>query len=425
MRTFLATAWATSARLPVLCIALATFVWTIPLQWIDLWTRHQINGDVALYESYAGLIALGDIPYRDFAIEYPPGAAGLFWATWWIPGDYFTAFSALMLVSLCLCILGAICSARHLGFSPRRQAVIGCVIACTPLLLGSLVQARFDLAIAAILSWMFYAALTERWKWMWSLAAVGILIKLIPLALIPLLVVWQLRRRDLRSALIGAGSAISVAILAVVPFILLSPSGMWYMINYNARRPPQLETVIATVMLVAHTVANTPVEILGSFGSVNVVGTGPELAAKALFAVLVVLTLGCALQAARLLRTATATHAPDILVCAGAASVIGFTLTGKSLSPQYMVWLLPLTFLIAGRRGIVAIGCAIAAQILTQTYFPIHYWGLVNAHSREITLLAARNLILIVLLVVCWPRANRVAGAGLLAPPDTAQPTST
>ena len=116
---------------------------------------------------------------------------------------------------------------------------------------------------------------------------------------------------------------------------------------------------------------------------------------------------------------------PDILVCAGAASVIGFTLTGKSLSPQYMVWLLPLTFLIAGRRGIVAIGCAIAAQILTQTYFPIHYWGLVNAHSREITLLAARNLILIVLLVVCWPRANRVAGAGLLAPPDTAQPTST
>jgi hypothetical protein len=394
------------------------------LQWIDLWTRHQINGDVALYDSYAGLIALGDIPYRDFAIEYPPGAAGLFWATWWIPGDYLTAFSALMLVSLCICILGAICSARHLGYSPRRQALIGCVIACTPLLLGSLVQARFDLVVAAILSWMFYAALTGRWKSMWGLVAIGILIKLIPIALIPLLVVWQARRRDLRSALIGAGSALSIAVLAALPFLVMSPSGVWYMINYNARRPPQLETAIATVMLVAHSVANTPIEILGSFGSVNVAGTGPELAAKILFGVLVLVTLGCALQAARLLRTATAAHAADILVCAGAASVIGFMLTGKSLSPQYMVWLLPLTFLIAGRRGIVAIGCAVTAEILTQTYFPIHYWDLVNAHPREIALLTARNLVLIVLLVVCWPRAARAAETALVTPPIVTQPTS-
>lgn len=321
--------------LPASLLALAIVVWTVPLQFVSLWTTHQINPDVHLYLKYGRAIAQGAVPYRDVRIEYPPGATGIFAAVWWIPGNYVVGFSALMLACLCVCILGVIATARALGYSPVRQALAGGVIALSPLLLGSLIQARFDLAVAAIVAWMLYAAVTGRWKLMWALLAAGVLIKLIPIALLPLLVVWQAHRVDWRSALRGAGASILLVALVIVPFAVISPSGTWYFIAYNLRRPPQLESMAASAYLAVHAVTGLHVAVVNNYGSFGLSGRGPAIVATALTVGLVVLVLLCAAWCARLLSKSYPTRDVEILIAGAATTMVALTVTGKVLSPVH------------------------------------------------------------------------------------------
>jgi len=392
--------------LPAGLLALAILVWTIPLQRAGIWVHHQINPDVNLYFDYARAMAHGAVPYRDIHIEYPPGATGIFYLAWWLPGTYVDAFSGLMLACLCVCLLGVVATARALDYSPARQAVAGGVIALSPLLLGSLVQARFDLAVAAVIAWMMFAAVTERWKLMWTLLAVGVVIKLVPIALLPLLAIWQAHRVGWRPAARGASAAVVLVALVFVPFAIITPSGTWYFMAYNLRRPPQIESMAASAFLAMHTIAGTYVHVVHNYGSLGLSGRGPALFGVALTIALVVLVVVCAAWCAHLLARSHPRRDVEILVAGAAATMVALTVTGKVLSPQYMIWLLPVAVLVPGRYGRAALATMVAAMLLTQTFFPLNYWDLVGLHPHEIALLAVRNLTLIGLLVLCWPRTS-------------------
>ena len=97
---------------------------------------------------------------------------------------------------------------------------------------------------------------------------------------------------------------------------------------------------------------------------------------------------------------------PARLARYAAAGVVAFVALGKVLSPQFLIWLLPLVPLVAGRRGLA--GCALlaAACLLTRGWFPDRYWSLVfDFDERASWLLLGRDLLLLALLAtVAWPR---------------------
>ncbi len=91
--------------------------------------------DWPTYEQYGdAIVHHGLVPYRDFAVEYPPGALPAFL----LPtafGDYATAFAWSMAAA-------ASRSSRVLAFLRREAAYYA---ALAPLLVGSLILSRFDL----------------------------------------------------------------------------------------------------------------------------------------------------------------------------------------------------------------------------------------------------------------------------------------
>jgi len=102
--------------LPWAVAALAIVVWLVPLQ-LGVWGNHVIT-DIPVYQEAWQHMADGQVPYRDFTLEYPPFAAGLFWLAGTIPGIYAAVFSGLMLACLIATAVAAVAIARVLGMPP-------------------------------------------------------------------------------------------------------------------------------------------------------------------------------------------------------------------------------------------------------------------------------------------------------------------
>ena len=346
---------------------------------LDFWSRGALV-DWPTYQRYGDAILIhGLVPYRDFAVEYPPGAL----AVMILPaafGNYADAFAWEMAV--CGLVLVAVVAAV------RREAAF--YVALAPVLAGSLILSRFDLWPALLAVAALAVFLRERHGLGWGLLGAAVAAKLWPLVLVPLALVWSYRAGRARAAF--AGLAVGAAVF--VPFAVVAPRGLWDSVSGQASRPLQIESLGASLF----TTFGHP-SVIGSHGSQNVAGHG---GIAALFALLQVATL-VALWIAFARGPATG----DRLVRYSAAAVCAFIAFGKVLSPQFLLWLIPLVPLVRGRRGLAATGLLTAALVLTQVWFPRRYWDYVNAfHNADVVL--ARNLALVGLLVVlAWP--DRVA----------------
>lgn len=397
--------------LPWLVLVLAAVVWLVPLQLVGFYDEGGIT-DVPTYEEAYERIDDGQVPYADFALEYPPLAAGLFWLAGALPGSYEAAFSALMLVCLCATALGVLALARTLGLDPRRQALAGAAVAVCPLLLGNLVETRFDLALAALLVWTLWAAAAGRFRLAWGLLAAATLLKLVPLALVPALMIYQRHRAGARAAWAGLAASLAVVAGVLLPFVAASPAGTWDLVEYHLDRPLQIESTGGAYLLGLHALADIPITVENSFGSQGLDGTGPAVIAGISTAVMVALLAAVAWTLWIGLRRARPPGDARLFVAAAAATLVVLLVAGKVLSPQFLVWLLPVAFLVAGRYGPATFAIAAGAMLLTLAYFPDRYWDLVALEPFPIALLVLRDTALIALLAACWPRPS-IAGQPL------------
>jgi hypothetical protein len=132
-----------------------------------------------------------------------------------------------------------------------------------------------------------------------------------------------------------------------------------------------------------------------SHGSQNLAGTGPDvlavaqtiLQAAALFAVWILFARGRA--------------GAERLLLASAAALVAFVALGKVLSPQFLLWLIPIVPLVRGRRGLVASLLLGTALVLTQLWFPYRYWDLALGFAAFPSwLVLVRDLVLVALLAL-------------------------
>jgi uncharacterized membrane protein len=351
---------------------------------LNFWSRGALV-DWPTYQRYGdAILNHGLVPYRDFALEYPPGALAMFIAPAAF-GNYAAAFAWQM--SVCGVVLVVVVAAI------RREAAF--YVALAPVLAGSLILSRFDLWPALLTVAALAALLRERHRLGWGLLGAAVAAKLWPFVIVPLALVWSYRAGRLSAALVG----LAVAVACFVPFALLAPHGLWDSLSGQASRPLQIESLGASVF----TAFGHP-KVISSHGSQNVAGHD---GVAALFSLLQIATL-----VALWIAFARGQSAGDRLLRYSAAAVCAFIAFGKVLSPQYLLWLIPLVPLVRGRRGLAATGLLTVALVLTQVWFPRRYWDYVYAfHNADAVFL--RDVALVALLVVLlWP--DRVASAPVM-----------
>ncbi len=378
-------------------LAAAALVAAWSLLHVGFYTRSQVS-DLPVYEKYGDWMADGLVPYRDFGVEYPPGALPAFVTPSLLDGrwSYRGVFEAMMLVSALALVGFTALAARSVRAPPFLPLAFG---ALAWLALGSVVLTRYDLYAAAVTAGAVAALVSGRLRLGSGVLGLATAVKVYPVVILPLALVVAWRRGGSRLTAACAGGFVAAVAAVVAPFLVLGPDGVLDAAARQLSRPLQIESLGSSALLAAHQAFGLDITMRSGHGSQNLAGALPDVLAglqsALLAAVLVALWVGFArgpAEAARLLRYSAAT------VCA-------FVALGKVLSPQFLIWLVPLVPLVRGRRGLAASALLLTALVLTQLWFPFRYWRLALGFDELASwLVLARDLVLVALLaVLAWP----------------------
>ena len=377
-------------------VAVALFIGTWALLHVGFY-RHKQVIDTPVYQRYGNEIAHGKVPYRDFQLEYPPGALPVFA----LPGlaqpghgqDVKPGFRRTFETLMWVCGAAALCAMafvlQELGgaiFAPLVFAAVA------PLALGSVILSRFDLWPAVLTALALAALASARFRLGHVLLGLGTAAKFYPAVLLPLAVAYAWKRRGRREALIALALAVGACALVFLPFVILASGGVWHSVDVQLRRPLQVESLGAAFLLAAHHAFGTAVTGETSHGSQNLAGTSAN----------VIGALASGLQACALawiwITFARTRATAAAFVRASAAALCAFVAFGKVLSPQFLIWLIPVVPLVRGRRGLWASALLLAALVLTQVWFPSRYFRLALHFETGLSwVLLARDLVLVAL----------------------------
>jgi uncharacterized membrane protein len=222
----------------------------------------------------------------------------------------------------------------------------------SPLFVGTYLGTRYDLWPTLLLALGMLCLLRDRHRLGWAALGAAFAAKLFPAVMMPIAAVWTLRRAGARELRRSLAVALAVVAAAFGPFVVMAPHGLFESLWNQLSRPLQIETLAASfLMTFGHP------RPIASDGSLNLVGYGTLATASSLVSWLVIVAIWVAFARGEM--------SPDRLVRLSAAAICAFIVFGKVLSPQYMIWLLPLVPLLRGRRGLVATALLGAALLDT------------------------------------------------------------
>jgi len=359
-----------------------------------------ISSDTLTYCAYAIKgVDLGEVAYADFAVEYPPIS---YWAIClprlWsrtpypydhfkneIPAavfhDYRWSFRCTMFVAdaaafaLFVLIAGRI-RPMSLPWAAWGYALVG-------LALAPVVYDRLDVGLSMLLMLWAYAAVrarescTRAFAWdALACAALGLAIgfKWAPIVVTPYFLFGMLDSTGGWKRIFVGGAIITL--VAALPFIAHLPgagSGVWQLLAYHAQRATEIESVYASAMM-ALSAINSDVVVQAELGggSWDLAGPWSERLAQLSIGLLLLGYVALAILA-WLRRRELDRHLG--LQLAGFALL--FTITfSKVLSPQYLIWLLPLMLVLALedlRPYALLVVILVMIAFLTTWIFPFHF----------------------------------------------------
>jgi Glycosyltransferase family 87 len=349
------------------------------------------NTDVTHFPPRADEWVHGKLPYRDVDFEYPPLAVPLIGLPALVKvGSYKLGFG-LIALAFGLALVALCAEAARLSGGDGRRAAFA--MALTPFLAGALVRGYFDLAPMAITLAALVALLRRRTRLGFGLLGLAVMTKGFPLVVAPVALAWLLGRGRRRDAL--EGLAVMAAVIAVlgVAVLAISPKGAWYSIHYQIARPVEIESSPASLLYAWDWIAGRQGQIVGSYGSVNLEHPGGRALGIAFGVLLVAVVALLSYRAARL-------HDQRTLLVASLGAVAAFAAFGKVFSPQYVIWLLPLTALAVGWGDWAIAGLGAAATLLTRIEFPTNFGDLADRRIGIVLTVMERNLAVVVLVTL-------------------------
>ncbi|HET6636143.1 MAG TPA: glycosyltransferase family 87 protein [Streptomyces sp.] len=357
-----------------------------------------VTSDVSvIYHGWFRVLADGTFPVGDVTWQYPPGAALAVLSPGLLPWlGYATAFFVLACVADAVTFVLLLRAGRR---PDRRAAGVWFWVLGLPLL-GPTAYARYDVMVTAV---VVAAALVaaRRPGTAGALTGLGAMLKGWP----ALLLLGAPRGRGSRAMW---GWAAVVAGLLTLAFTVSMPGALGF-VTAQRDRGTEVESLGGLVFHVARQFGWEG-QVGLHYGSIEFLGPGvPQVSSAAL--VLTAVAFGWLLLWRWRAVEWTATTPAD----AAFTAVLLFVTTSRVISPQYMVWLLGLGAVCVGLRAGRMTAPAVlvpAATGLTLLEFPIWFDHVVASDGLGLTLIAARDGLLVAASVLAAVRLWRSTVTG-------------
>ncbi|MGB0562741.1 MAG: glycosyltransferase 87 family protein [Spirulinaceae cyanobacterium] len=414
--------------------------------------RGQWIRDIELYFEYSQQILTGQIPYLDFAAEYPPAAfLAMLPPQLLAQGNlerYRIFFAAENILFMFLGALLILVIAPTFNYHLELQSVLrwvlkwGWVIATIAVILAWLSPLVF--LIVLILSLIigirqttllniqqkqalsaygiYILILSPIWLWRYDFfvvlltlitllglrqfrpvvvgvsLALGILAKLYPIVMLPPIAFSYLIQRNYHALTQFMGAMVITLMMSITPFLWLDAQQFIAFLGYHQERPLQLESLPAGVAILLHQWNGLTVEKVFSHSSEGLVFAGDRV----ILSLLPYLFIGLAClgsywiwrcfsqQHQQTKQVSLTTIAQGCLIMH-----LVFILSNKVFSPQYVLWLLPFVLLLGQRDRIVYL----VICLLTILVYPTFYDRLMESWSVAL-LLNMRNGLMVVWVVL-------------------------
>jgi len=402
-------------------LALQAMVWALLLALFSARIGYGLHdlSDTFYYLGVAVRATHGAWPYVDFPFEYPPLALPFLLLP---PADGTVAaydyWFAMEMVAICLAsaVVVTLVAARVWSGLGRPLAAAA-AFAAAVVMAGAISVNRFDPAVGLVVALSVLALVYRRFTLAAIAVGLGFGVKLVPIVLLPLVLLLAARRKPMMAA---AVAAIVVCALPFLPFLLRSRSAFGGPLGYQASRGLHIESVLATPFLTWKAMWHeAEVAIVPPSGSLVIGAPGTLLLARLspfIVLALLVVTYACIWRARKVLRNDPEWVAPTAL-----AVLLAAMCGNKVLSPQHMLWTLPLVALCLVSRspGHRVTGVVMLVAIaLTQVEFPAMYYDIKALHALPLLIVSGRNLLLLTALIIVLASLWRAAAAAREALPD-------
>jgi hypothetical protein len=389
-------------------VAAAVFFWLLVRALQLSFLGWGTGADPDLYLRYAQQWLSGTA-YAVSRAEYPPGAFPIFLFPLLLggPASYRRMFAIEMAcLDLAACVLVLKCAAMR---AERWPDALGASVLYTLVTaaLYPVLYARFDLVPATLFLAAIYSLHRRRFALSGALLGAGGAVKLWPMALVPIWLAWAARHGGRKRAVTVGITVAAGALLASLPVLPLVRSGALSVFRYYGARGIQLESTWATIALLASRAGLAGARSEFNFGAFQVAGRLPSAFAVISMPVTVVLAL---LPQALAIgwwfrrqqgqqggaRPAPGAPSARSFEYAALGGTIGLLIGGKVLSPQFMLWIAPLLAILAG--GMADICFVLAIGVLTTLVYPYLSPALeqrIPGHDWALLAVACRNLILV------------------------------
>ena len=377
-----------------------------------------VVGDVFYY--HRKINALFTVGLDRTLYEYPTPVVWILWlpygASFGSRVGYLVAFVVFMLA-----LDAVFCYALWRASGRRHDSAVDFWLIFVPLI-GPLAYLRFDMLPAVLAGGALLTARRKPWV-TGALTGLGAAIKLWPALLIGAFMSYRSDRRPAGFAFVVVGFG-----LAVISLIFGGWSRLISPLTWQSDRGLQIESIWATPLMLAR--AARPdhwIVDMSQYQAYEIFGPGVDiwvmissLATVLGLAMIILLTV-------RAFRHDGAT--PTAIGFVVLATVAIMTITNKTLSPQYLLWVGgPMAAMLAYRpqatpdeqSAISRIaGHALILALLTQLVYPLFYDSYLGRHGQAMIIVstvvtAIRNLALVVFTVEVCRLAWRMLGAGVM-----------
>jgi hypothetical protein len=354
---------------------------------------YSVTGMLEIFFHYASRALSGQVPYRDYLVEYPILGFLVFLIPRLLVSDFFSYRIVYGLELLLFNSLAVLVVARRVarveGFDrvPSRLVWYTAFFASLcPLLMGP-----YDLAPMAVAFVAAHLWFTGRNGLGGIAAGLGVLIKIFPGAVVAPALVWEATRlRESRGR--GLLAFLATVAAGMSYWVWLGGRGVADFFRYHAERGLQVESLYAGILMLFGKASGQRVTWTYDHSALHITpdwGAGLARWSLPIQLAAIFLTMWCYRRSGM----------SDGVRYAGAA-VLAFLVGGKVLSPQFLIWLIPFVTVLGGQVGRRARWIYLLACLATTLIYPLIGLRLILEHDSlgGMFLLNYRNALLLGLL---------------------------